>query len=763
MTAITEALLNVCQGSALHDVLERILVGTPSRNGFRTSLLNLLLKHCHLQIFNTNLQVEVPILHNALLYLFELKEFNAESEYLGHGCLFRGLVGAVFKPLKETSFVMDFRGFGFGYKTKDWINNFFSSTDVLTSIKLSDLQVADFSIRVPEISLLFSPLDLPVLSSLGKLWSKESKRVRSGRQLWRIAARRLGYELSSPRLSLHNLVEFVCLWLRYLNAYEYLLSLLGYSAAKLFKKSAIKMSQDKMFLSSVKHNWGVICGMEKELPAEAIAQARRIARYRAALNVQDGEHSYKGSSTNGQFKIFSKILPVLAFMWDVIYKIFLSTVHCFFVIKIFFQEPKSDRQLGISSEDYCPQHCFLLNFGKILVTFSPVNTFQSATEKVAHIGISYSDIHSFCLSIDTLLAVYINESFEQSWSISCGQLKVNPSPPMGVKIMESSSQSPFRSIKGHQKRKPDHLKPILWVEPAQMFLPSQTSETCAAGQAEGTCNPLLKKFLGETWVTWKTTSMRYDNSEIDYSENPWFLCEIRNCLTSPGLKSADSGFWKCSLIVGKLNLTLEYSSIISMAILLGQIKHALNWTGDNERAIVLSHSSSTIADQLEIRWEDKYEFYANGMKTTLLRMLPEKHIQLGVFITGPHIQVSMRNVGFNSGSKDMNYVVSQEDFHLGFNIHNIEVVVWPTPNSDFTLTGWPGSDDTEPEYQRLREPRVIEIPKSDNEKYASQGWVSLSSYLRANGVDIYMGDSAERLQSQIFALKPIAVWSSVFR
>ncbi|KAF2295132.1 hypothetical protein GH714_031635 [Hevea brasiliensis] len=260
------------EGSALHEVLERVLVSTPSRNRFTASLFNLLLKHVHLQIFNFNLQVQVPILNDALICLVEVKEFNGESQYFEHACLLRGFVGAVFNPLKEISIVIDFRGFGVGYEMKDNKNSVFSSTEMFSCIKLNDLQLADFSIRVPELSLSLSPLDLLVLSVFGNLPSKESKRVRNGRQLWRLAANRLGYVISSPRLSFHNLVEFVCLWLRYLNAYEHLLSLLGDCADNLLKKPAIKMSRDN--LSSFNHDWDVISCIEKQLPVEAIAQAR---------------------------------------------------------------------------------------------------------------------------------------------------------------------------------------------------------------------------------------------------------------------------------------------------------------------------------------------------------------------------------------------------------------------------------------------------------------------------------------------------------
>ncbi|KAJ6288558.1 hypothetical protein OIU76_024527 [Salix suchowensis] len=542
------------EGSALHDVLERILLNPPSRNWFKTSLSNLVLKHCHFQISDTNLQVQFPNLNDAVVCLLELKEFNGESEHSDPGCLLRGVVGAVFKPLKVLS---------------------------------------------------------------GKLSTKEPKHVRSGRQLWKLAANRLGYMPSSPRLSLQKLVDFICLWLRYQNAYEYLLSLLGYSADNnLLKMSVIKLSEDKMFLNSVKHNWEEISGIEKELSVEAIAQARRIARYRAVSNIQNGKNSFKESSVD-----------------------------------------------------------------------------------------------------------------KQSLSLSCGKLKVKSSSVMEATIVDRSVKNPFSSKTVHRKGNVDKLKTILTCKPAQVFLPSQTSETSVSNLAEGTCNPYLQTLLEEMWLAWQRSSMEYKDNEIACSETPWLLCEIKNCLMDPNQKIPISGFWKCSLTTGKIDLALGYSSVLSLAILLGQIQHALNLNENTGKTSELLDFSPAIENQEGVSWEDRYELYSNRLKLTFLRMLPEKHIQLGVFVTGPRIEMTLRNVELNSGDKDTN----QDDYHL------------------------------EPESHKLREPRIIEIPKPDNEKYASEGWISLGSYFNISGFDIYSGSPAERERNQIFSLKPIAARLSLFR
>jgi hypothetical protein len=299
--------------------------------------------------------------------------------------------------------------------------------------------------------------------------------------------------------------------------------------------------------------------------------------------------------------------------------------------------------------------------------------------------------------------------------------------------------------------------------------------------------------------------MKFEENDIEYSENPCLLCEIKNSLTYPGVKHPDFGFWKCSLILGKLNLALGFSSILSISLLLRQIEDALSWTVDSGRARVLSHSQrssdeqqeissideqpeigsineqpeissideqpeissideqpeiSSIDEQPEISEDSNYKYNGSGMKTALLRMLPEKHIQIGIFIAGPHIRMSLRKE-FDGLNENMNHTINEDDLHLAFDVHNIEVAVWPNSGSDPASLS--GSDDAEKECLLLKEPHTIDIPKSDNEKYVSRGCVSFGSYLKVNGLNAYVEDSADKQQSQILALKPMTFQLSSFR
>ncbi|KAF3438866.1 hypothetical protein FNV43_RR17141 [Rhamnella rubrinervis] len=748
------------EGSALHGYLEKIMVTVPSRKRLKTAFLNLILNQCQLQMQDINIQVQFSMLNDSCAYLLDLKKLNAESQYLSHGCLLRGIFCAPFLPLKESSYVINGNDFDVRFKREDQVKSILTSTDVSTCIKLKVLQLVDFSFRVPELSFSFSPADVSMLLAFGKVSSKESQHARSGRQLWELAASRIGQVSSAPRMTLQKAAVIVRLWLRYVNAYEFLLVLIGYSADHLLQKSASKMSQEKKFLSSVVHQWKMISVIEKELPVEHIAQARRIARYRAASNVRSS--NVNELIVNPRFNFFLKFFVLLNCMWKVIYKFFHLVVFIpiLFFWKIFAKEPNNEC-LEILCEDCDPQFCFILNVGRILVTISYTDEIQlPAIEKLeSHAGIPCLDFVSFCLSFDALLLRYVEDFCEQSLIVSCGNMNVKSASFMGAPEMQSSLKKFPTSVRRHQKGSSNDLKTIMWSEPALVFPLSEPSNT----NGEGACHQYLESFLGLMWLNWKRACLKFGKCEIQYSENPCFLCEMKSSLTCPGMENTNSGFWKCFLTLGKFNLALGCSSILSLSLLLRQIQHALSRNGDSGRSKIHSHSPRTIKYSPETSVECKYNSYASSLKMTLLRMLPEKHIQLGVFMAGLRINFSLGK-DLNGGNKDTNHIASRENFYLACDMHNVEVAVWPASASDpASYLGPTGSDNAEPDCIRFKQPQRIDVHKSDGEKYFSQSRILLGSYFRVNGLNVYLGNSEENQQSQIFALKMITIQLSTLR
>ncbi|CAI0554327.1 unnamed protein product [Linum tenue] len=743
------------EGSDLHDLLEKMLSTSCSSSSFKNSLLNVVLAHCRLQMFNTSLEVQYPSVNEAPLCLAELKSLSVESNYY-EGCFARRLMTAVLRPQKETSFVMDFTGFEVGYRLKDQSAQVVSSADLLGYARYSDLQLVDFSIHVSEWNLLLSPIDLPVLLVFVNTFSKISKRVRNGGQLWRLAATRL--RRVSPKLSLYNVVEFACLWLRYLRSYECLLLMVHYADKGSLKVFIGKMCKDKKLLNSVKEFWGIISDVEKELPAEYIAQARRIARYRVAKSIIQGHEGNYISSSSGLVKIFSKAFKGLAVIWNIICRIFLWTLQFFYLTNIFIQKPKVHSLLEAVSENDIPEVCFLIEFGKISISLSPISGFENDNKQIEPpVDISTSELHSFCLSIDALVLLYLNGTFEQSIFVSCGQLKVDPSY-----ISTSSSEGhDLGPAKVSKKVPPEYAKSVLWSEPAQTLVSGQPG-TDAGVQVKGACYGLLKEIMGEMWLAWERTCLELDARDVDYSDNPWLLCQVKNCLMVPDLNTPDFQCSKCCMSLGKLTLSLGYQSVLSALILCYQIEQALS-LANHGQSVSASSQATTVQELPDSELGIKYDLYVGEMKKTFLKMIPKKQVQLGLFITGIDIEILSSQAGFPCESKHLNGVIGQDGFHLELDICSIEVAVWPSSKFDIGLAKFPGSHDLEPRGSRLRDTEAIEIPGTENEKYASQGCVSLGSYMKVNGLNFTIGEMKGRKDYGFLILKPITLQLSLFR
>lgn len=755
-------LLHGLQGVALHDMLERISGITLSKNCLTTSFLNLLLNHCSLEIRDIHMQVQFSMATDSFRCSLGMKELSVKSQDLKRGCLLRGLIYLLFSPLKESSLVIDGRGFDIRLEREEHMNHVLSSVDLFACIKMIDLQPLDISLQVPHVRFSLSPLDLPIIVAFDRLFSQGSKRVRNGQQLWRIASSRIGFLIPVPRFSLARLIRIVALWTRHANTYGYLLSLIGYPADHLVKRSAVKMSDDKIFTSCVKHNWNVISEIEKDLPVEAIAQARRVARCKAALNVHRAGDVYLESLVNNHFKFISKIISLLNVAWKLIFGILHLLLHSLCLRNLFSKHKKVD-SLGIASDGYCPWCCFSLSMGKVSLVVSPVNVGKAPVgEKLESDNrIFHSDLLSFCISIDILLLIYEEEVGKQRVSFSCGGLKVTSSSYMENLFGERGSRNPFSFLNGHQKKRVNDSQTILWSEPAQMFLLENSTTTA---HAESASLSFLENILGEMSLSWQRTCMKFEGGEIQFLENPCILLEIKSFLTSLDLRDPDPGLWSCCLTVGKLNFSLGYSSILSVALLYKQMQLILFWAEDKGKLGVISHSPETIEDLPEINLRSRYELYAKEMKRTIIGMLPEKRVEVGVLIAGPHIEISLKREGCNGSNEDMNRVSDRDDFGLVFDACNVELALWPMPNSEFaSSTGLFGLNDVESQSLNWKAPEIVDTPKSEGENYKSQSRISLSSYLKINGLNASWEGLDQNQEHKILVLKPITMQSSSFR
>jgi hypothetical protein len=128
-----------------------------------------------------------------------------------------------------------------------------------------------------------------------------------------------------------------------------------------------------------------------------------------------------------------------------------------------------------------------------------------------------------------------------------------------------------------------------------------------------------------------------------------------------------------------------------------------------------------------------------------------------VYVDGPKVRFS-HSLETNISGQDTKDTSSQDNFDLTFDFHEIELVVGSPPSliGMTLLTGQLGLGDAKTECITL-EPRVIEIPKPNNDKYASVGKVSIGSYLHLNGLNACLEKSTGDHQIQVLILKPITV------
>lgn len=740
------------QGVVLHNVLEAISAIDPSRNSLKTAFLNLLLKHCRLEIHNVNVQVRFPVLNDSYMSMLRLKELNVDSQHLDFGCLLKGIVGSLFVPVKETSHSVSGSSFEILLNTVDQVDRVLLSADLYSSIRLNDLRPVGINLRVPELSVFFTPADISLCLLLGRISIKESQPPKSGKELWKLAARRIDRVISSPRLKFQNLVVTVGLWLQYVNAYVYLLQVVGYSADNdLFKRTATKISQNKRVLKSAKQCWKEISDIEKELPAESVAQARRIARNRAASNVKPVV--FKQSYIGTRVKLIGNISHLLGLVWKLIFKL-LHFIVCLVTFQWTLAREPMNEDVDILCEHPSPEFCFILSLGRTSVNISPTYDIQiSEIEKLeSQIGVPFSGFVSVSLSVEAFLIKYVEDICEESLIVSCGKFKVGLPSLTETPLMQEGSKKFLRFAKG---RRNNDMESIFWCEPAQSFRLLETSETSTSEKAKVTCDHFLETFLHELWMNWEHTCTKLKKNDILCPENPCLLYETRSYLTYPGPGNLDSGLLKCFFTLGKIHLELGCSTILSASVLLKQIQHALHRTGDTEQTEVRSETLRAMNDPPEARWLGIHKFYGHSWSQALLKMLPKKHIQLGVVIAGARIKLSLEKE-FGRGTKDARYMALHNGLYLQFDLENIEVASWPKSTSELASDAeHPGRGEAETECTGLKQPRMIEIPKSETGKYTADWWILLGSHVRISGLRAYFGSSADRIKSQILVLQPV--------
>ncbi|XP_074349870.1 uncharacterized protein LOC141689470 isoform X3 [Apium graveolens] len=731
------------EGIALNDAMESLSAIICSYNR-KTSIFCTILGHCHLRIRHVHLLVQCPTTNHSYSCMLEINDFDIKSGFTGHRCFLRAVLSSLLLPSTENSFKLEVRCFTVGLKDTDIINNIFSSRYLQTSIALKDLRLVNFNLSNPEIELAISPSQISIVAAMSELSTTDSKCTRTGRQLWSIAASRYKSLLPARVWSFQKLVNVVSLWLRYVHAYERLLSSVGYPVDEMLNRSVIMMSRDKQFSISVKQKWNEISIFEKELPLEAAVLARRLVRCRVSSSVKQSKNIYFESLDNRHTSCIRKILNLLVNIWSFI----CSTCYSIILLALLQSHNRdhlNDTGQGIASNNVCLKQCFSVNIGIISITIYPEKAVEHSVSGRAKsdIGIFYSNLLSFCFSVDTFYFLYKEYVFDRFLSFSCGNLNV-----LSSSVIIDSSNNYDSYLKVRKKKSSDPLL-TLWGKPAQVF-------DCV----EANSFPFVGGQLKELWSTWKTSRVELEDGKVLFQEHPFILCEIKDFLTNQGFGDKSFGFKNCCLVIGELNVILDYASIISVVLILKQIQSALYWSNCSLEASVPLDTPVTCEDPLLRGWDNKYKSYASEMETELYKLLPHQHIQAAVFIAGPQIRISLNKEGFFGDEAHVNSM--HDEIQLIFNIRSVELDVRPALGSDLESSFWGQSlQDEPPACPRLKEPELTCSNLSDEKNCKCQARSTLSAHLKVNGLIAYL--DTKNQQDEVIVLNPTTIRLSSIR
>ncbi|KAH0664621.1 hypothetical protein KY284_029552 [Solanum tuberosum] len=732
------------EGSALHNTIRRISEITAG--SWTTHLFDWILQQCRLQVHDVHFLVQSPLSSDLPSLSFEMKELGVQCKHI-KGCLLTGLVNSIFLPYGENSFDLDVQKVEISLRRGNHISCIFLSTDstkLLASAKIKHLQFRELNFYAVALNFSSSPADISIILLLFALWSKESNRSRTGKQLWEIAATNTTSLNSSPKFAFHKIASTMCLWLRYVNAYKKMLILVGYPVHDAIKKFTNDAVQNEAYSRTLKQQLEVISQIEKELPVEAIVQARRIIRYRAASS---GHQSKGGGHGSKLSMICWKICQSLSLFWMVICSV-LHSVKCLLPLKkTLVRNQDICHKLGIINENHILGVHICLYVGDFSISISPDNEVSPSFSRklVLDVGHSYPGLLTFCLSVDFFCLRYSKDVSEPYFSFACGSLKVVSS------LMEDKANKFNNNFKGRPRKNIHNLQPTLWGEPYHVL---PFTESGGANPPHGTGGDFVhtpNSFVERACMNWRTFSSGFVENEIQNMENPFILCEIKGFLTDQSLKNLTAGYTTCCMVMGRLNLVLEYIVIVSVTVICRQVS-VISWATSRMGTTVLQGDSRLVEDPPVADWNNKYKSVCAEIKVMVPRLLPEKHMQIAIHITGPQIKLLLRKEDFHGENADLYNKLGNDEVNLSFDADDIELSVSPSLESDLTSSS---GDTAVVDAKSLKDLQNIDIAKSDGVN-SSQACTSLSAYLKLKGLNVSL-DTGDNQSCQIVVLNPLTI------
>lgn len=736
------------QGTVLHDAIKRI--SDVTSGSWKINLLTAVLGHCQLEVDDIHVIVLLPISNSSFSCSLKLKELIAKSHYIGQTCSLRGgFMGAFLLPSRKCSVDVDVKKFEVGLRNKSYSSSVVSTTDISSSVTLENLRCINFVLQLTILRLSFSPSDLAIISHFCFLLSTEPKYTRTGSQLWRIAASRISSLISTPKFSLYKVSVFVDVWLRYLQSYEHMLLLIGYPVSDIINKSAAMMFSDRTYSNSVKRCWHEISELEYKLSPDAIALARQVIQYRVSGSAQLVKNHSDWSYIQ---RFLWEVYQMLVLIWTSIYHVLNFITQLVFLKRVHGLDAncqQNDKCCNVASDHFFPSCHIYLNVGKLKFSVTadkrvihPVSAEQQSANRFCS-----EDFIAFHLSADALFLKFFDNLTEDGFMFSCGCIKV-----VSSSLLEDSSDNVGNLRGDHQEKEVLGSQAILMLEPARVY----TGENLA-DDIGSTSVPFLELILGRLWLNWKNVCSKFLGNNCDPLQNPCILLESRHFLTDPSSKNIASEFYKGGMVVGRLNLTIEYSSVVSLAIIFGQIQHALYWDDRRMGKNVGLRTSRTLEGLPEIDFISQFKPLASRIGETVVRMCPEKHMEIGGVVAGSKIQLLSQRKEKSVCGKRIVYPVTEDDLLLSVNIDDIEFLVSPNSGSDsdsiLSCEHMEIFDDKSLGFSLKETQNGISV-RSINDITSCKRQFSLEGYLKFYGLKVYLSKSSHNSSYQVFMLRP---------
>lgn len=817
-----KALLHIDpQGSALHAAMERVTGIRPSRDLIATLLTNMMLQGAKIELNDISVELllevkalsEIPAesatVNNLYGGCFSVKSFTVEDGYYRQSHSPGGLLSAAI-----ISFFFSYRGaegtkicsieaLGLELKKPEAIQ--LHSVEVhdkyiiflkefMVSVKLSYLQLTDLEFGIPEARLGLCPRDLNklmiILKHLNSITANtmasikdtqliaEGKHDVSGKDRWQRALENV--RRPTPRRRMQKLVETVMLQRHYFQAYKSWLREVGLVLKEFPIGFRFNRAKNKRISSCIEGLWKEVCKMEKDLPVEAVALVRRVARHKVLPQLQ--LDNLEGVSTNLPLRCLRKLAG--GFYAFILY--FYNTLHnfvysvCSFLNKGFHCQSAGERSatvtqtLNFCSTKHNKKPCnftelyYRVNLCKVLITVT-CNDINEMTVPGQIEGVSFSGIagSSIGLQLENLCLLYASDENTVEFSLVCGELKGHIfSASSNNKREGSDSKRQIFSSFSNQLEGTGSKSANRNCHSRQRTDRNSSERSSISSM----CNAVLEKHQGEMWSDWENKFVKHNMSaglaQPTFTRKPFVLCEAKSFSVDPSLRNPNSGLLKCGLSVDELLFDLDCSSIMYIILLYLQLLDASSWTllnGSKKHSNSLDWSvnNSHCRDK---GWEELYELSIEKMKHAMLTVIPEKGIHLTAVIAGPKIQLSSSSTEYLKFRKQTTLAENNASFVFLIDFGNLEVAIWPAAHiEELTFA------EEHNRYNRF-EPGLgwlKKLPQSDlsvrSDSYTGHEQVGSNAYLKLENAVVLLENKSESRPLPLVKPFTITVQSSICR